>query len=152
MHKPALAACVVLAVLGGCGGARLNPVTWFGSDTRETVAPATGWDTEVDRRALVPNVTAMELMRTPEGGVLRARGRTETQGWWDVQLRPTNDGDPVAGTLIYEFVAAEPRGRVRTGPAPSRSVDAAVKLTNADLAGVRRVVVRGAQNARSLRR
>lgn len=155
MQKPALAALAMVLVLGACGGSgwsRLNPMNWFSNDTVETLAPANGWDTSTDRRALVPVVRDMEVLRVPEGAILRATGVTATQGWWDVELRPINDGDPVDGALIYEFVLAAPRGATGTGTEQSRTVSAAVKLTNYDLAGVRRIVVRGAQNAQSVRR
>ena len=56
------------------------------------------------------------------------------------------------GALIFEFVLAGPRTQTGTGPEPSRSVSAGVKLSNAELAGVQRIVVRGAQNALSVRR
>ncbi|SUZ30783.1 hypothetical protein ROE7235_00510 [Roseibaca ekhonensis] len=155
MQKPALAALALVLALGACGSgswSRLNPMTWFGDDSVETIAPSSGWASTVDRRALVPVVSDMEVLRTPEGAIVRARGTTATQGWWDVQLRPVNDEKPVDGALIYEFVLAEPRQRTGTGPEQSRSVNAAVKVSNYTLAGVRRIVVRGAQNARSVRR
>lgn len=155
MQKPALAALVLVLALGACGSggwSRLNPMTWFGSNSEETIAPAAGWATEVDRRALVPVVREMEALRTPEGTVIRASGVTATQGWWDVELRPVNGGKPVDGALIYEFVLAAPRTPTGTGTEQSRTVSAAVKVSNFELAGVRRIVVRGAQNARSVRR
>ncbi|CUX81652.1 MAG: hypothetical protein HLUCCA05_03900 [Roseibaca calidilacus] len=155
MQKPALAALVLVLALGACGSggwSRLNPMTWFGSDSEETIAPAGGWATEIDRRALVPVVRELEALRTPEGAIIRASGVTETQGWWDVELRPVNDTRPVEGALIFEFVLAGPRTQTGTGPEPSRSVSAGVKLSNAELAGVQRIVVRGAQNALSVRR
>ncbi|MCL1627326.1 MULTISPECIES: hypothetical protein [Roseinatronobacter] len=155
MQKPAVAALALVLALGACGSgslSRLNPMTWFGSDEVETIAPAGGWGGPADRRALVPAVRDMEVLRTPEGAIIRASGVTETQGWWDVQLRPVNDERPLDGALIYEFVLAAPRTQTGTGPEPSRTVNAAVKVTNFQLAGVRRIVVRGAQNALSVRR
>ncbi|NBB98819.1 MAG: hypothetical protein GVY34_11780 [Alphaproteobacteria bacterium] len=155
MHKPALAALVLVLALGACGSggwSRLNPMTWFSNDAEETIAPSGGWQTATDRRALVPVVRELEVLRTPEGAVIRASGVTATQGWWDVELRPVNDERPMDGALVYEFVLAAPRQSTGTGPEQSRSVNAAVKVSNAKLAGVRRIVVRGAQNARSVRR
>lgn len=154
MQKPALAALVLVLALGACGSggwSGLNPMTWFGSE-EETVAPSGGWATEVDRRALVPVVRELEALRTPEGAIVRASGVTQSQGWWDVELRPINDTRPVDGALIFEFVLAAPRTPTGTGPEPSRTVSAGVKLSNFELAGVRRIVVRGAQNALSVRR
>lgn len=155
MQQPALAAFALVLALGACGSggwSRLNPVTWFGSDPVETLAPEAGWDVGTDRRALVPVIRDMEVLRTPEGAVIRASGVTQTQGWWDVELRPVNDEKPVDGALIYEFVVAAPRAATGSGSEPSRTVDAALKVSNFSLSGVRRIVVRGAQNAQSVRR
>lgn len=155
MQKTALAALVLVLALGACGSggwSRLNPMTWFSDDTVETLAPSNGWDNTTDRRALVPVVRSMEVLRTPEGAVIRATGVTSTQGWWDVELRPINDEEPVDGALIYEFVLAAPRAQTGAGPEQSRTVTAAVKVSNYTLAGVNRIVVRGAQNAQSARR
>jgi len=155
MQKPALAALAMVFALGACGSggwSRLNPMTWFQQDQLETLAPSSGWGTSTDRRALVPVVSDLQVLRTPEGAIVQASGVTTTQGWWDVELRPVNEERPVDGALIYEFVLAAPRGATGTGPAQSRNVTAAAKVSNYTLAGVRRVVVRGAQNARSLRR
>jgi hypothetical protein len=155
MQKPAFAALAMVLALGACGGngwSRLNPMNWFSNDTVETLAPANGWESSLDRRALVPVVRDMEVLRVPEGAIVRATGVTATQGWWDVELRPVNDGQPVEGALVYEFVLAAPRTRTGAGTEQSRTVTAAVKLSNYELAGVRRIVVRGAENARSTRR
>lgn len=155
MHKPLLASLALVLALGACGSARdsrLNPFNWFSRDSAETLAPSGGWATEIDRRALVPLVTEMELIRTTGGALLRASGQTETQGWWDVELRETNRGRPVDGALIYEFVVAQPRTPMPVSTEHSRTVSAAVKIPTPRLDGVRRVVVRGAQNARSVNR
>lgn len=155
MQKPAIAALALVFALGACGSgglSRLNPMTWFGSEAEETLAPASGWNVGTDRRALVPVIRDMEVLRTPEGAIIRASGVTQTQGWWDVELRPINDEKPVDGALIYEFVLAAPREVTGTGSEASRTVDAAVKVSNFTLSGVRRIVVRGAQNAQSVRR
>ncbi len=155
MHKPLLAALALVLALGACGSvreSRLNPFNWFGRESTETLAPSGGWQTEIDRRALVPVVTEMEVIRTTGGALLRASGLTATQGWWDVELRPINRGRPVDGALIYEFVVAAPRVPMPASTEASRTVTAAVKISNERMAGVRRVVVRGEQNARSVNR
>lgn len=154
MRPKLIAALVLVLSLGACGWvgqSRLNPMNWFSSRSVETIAPAAGWGGS-DRRLLVPTVTEMELMRTPEGAILRATGLMATQGWWDVELRPVNDNRPVGDALIYEFVAAAPREQRAVGSEASRLVTAGVKITLPRLEGVRRVVVRGAQNAREVRR
>ncbi|TVS01696.1 MAG: hypothetical protein EA407_11455 [Rhodobacteraceae bacterium] len=155
MHKPVLAALALVLALGGCAtvrDSRLNPLNWFGRESTETLAPRGGWLTETDRRALVPVVTEMEAIPTTGGALVRASGVTETQGWWDVELRPVNRGRPVEGALIYEFVVAEPRRATAVSTEASRTVTAGVKVPTERLAGVRRIVVRGGQNARSVNR
>lgn len=155
MQKPLIAALAVVLVLGACGSvrdSRLNPMNWFGRDSTETLAPSGGWATEVDRRALVPVVTEMELIQTTGGALLRASGVTQTQGWWDAELREVNDGRPLDGALIYEFVLAAPRTQTAVSTEVSRTVTAGVKIPTPRLAGVQRVIVRGAGNQRSVQR
>lgn len=154
LSKTPLTLVLVLA-LGGCGwigGSRLNPMNWFSSKSEETLAPADGWQTTSDRRVLVPDVTEAELLRVPEGAILRAAGIMPTQGAWDVELRPVNNERPVGDALIYEFVAANPRANTTVGAEAARLVTAGVKISSARLDNVRRVVVRGARNAREFRR
>jgi hypothetical protein len=155
MHKPLLAALAMVLALGACGSmreSRMNPMNWFGRESTETLAPRGGWGGEVDRRALVPVVTELDVIQTTGGALVRASGVTDTQGWWDVALRPTNEGRPVDGVLIYEFVVAAPRTQTGIVSEASRTVTAGVKLSNSRLAGVRSIVVRGANNQRSIAR
>lgn len=155
MQKPVLAAMAMVLVLGACGSvrdSRVNPLNWFSRDSTETLAPRSGWTGQADRRALVPVVSELEVIPTTGGAVVRASGVTATQGWWDVELRALNDARPVDGVLVYEFVVAEPRRATGTSTEASRTVTAGVKLTNSRLVGVRSIVVRGAQNQRSVAR
>jgi hypothetical protein len=155
MQKPLIAALAVVLALGACGSvrdSRLNPMNWFGRESTETLAPSGGWATEIDRRALVPVVTEMELIPTTGGTLLRASGVTQTQGWWDAELRPVNQGRPVNGALVYEFVLAAPRTATPVSTEVSRTVTAGVKIPTARLGGVQRVIVRGAGNQRSIQR
>jgi hypothetical protein len=155
MHKPLLAALAMVLALGACGSmreSRMNPMNWFGRESTETLAPRGGWGGEVDRRALVPVVTELDVIQTTGGALVRASGVTDSQGWWDVALRPTNEGRPVDGVLIYEFVVAAPRTQTGIVSEASRTVTAGVKLSNSRLAGVRSIVVRGANNQRSIAR
>ncbi len=155
MKKPLLAALALVLALGACGSmgqSRLNPMNWFGRDSTETLVPRGGWGDRTDRRALVPVVTEMEVIPTTGGALLRAAGVTETQGWWDVELRPVNNERPVDGALIYEFVIAAPRGQTAVSTEASRTVTAGVKIETPRLEGVRRIIVRGAENARTVTR
>ncbi|MCC5955632.1 MAG: hypothetical protein JJU07_05975 [Natronohydrobacter sp.] len=155
MTKPLLAALALVLALGACGSigqSRLNPMNWFGRESTETLAPSGGWNSTVDRRALVPAVTELEVIPTTGGALVRASGLTATQGWWDVELRPVNDERPLDGALIYEFVVASPRGAAATSTEASRTVTAGVKISTSRLQGVSRIIVRGAQNARTVSR
>lgn len=155
MTKPLLAALAMVLALGACGSvsqSRFNPMNWFGRESTETLVPRGGWATGTDRRALVPVVAEMEVIPTTGGALLRASGVTATQGWWDVELRPVNDARPLDGALIYEFVVAAPRSQTARASEASRTVTAAVKIPTPRLQGVRRIVVRGAENARTVTR
>lgn len=155
MTKPLLAALAMVLALGACGSmgqSRLNPMNWFGRTSTETLAPSGGWETSVDRRALVPVVTELQVIPTTGGALVQASGVTQTQGWWDVELRPVNDERPLDGALVYEFVVASPGRPTGVSTDASRTVTAGVKISAARLQGVSRIIVRGAQNARTVSR
>ncbi len=155
MIRPLLASAVVVFSLSGCDSvreSRVNPFNWFGQSQEETLAPRTGWRRELDNRALVAQVSDMAVERFPGGAIIRAEGITPTQGWWDAELVAENDGRPVDGVLTYDFRIAAPRTETRVSTPQSRSVSAAVRISDRRLEGVRMIVVRGAENARSVRR
>jgi hypothetical protein len=146
-----LALVLAVAGCGWVGQSRLNPMNWFQSASAETLEPAGGWGGTTDRRLLVPAITEMELLRTPEGAILRATGLMAEQGAWDAELRPVNDTRPVGDALVFEFVAASAPGRP-AGAEAARLVTAGVKISESRLFDVSRVVVRAGQNAREIRR
>ncbi|SDW94667.1 hypothetical protein [Roseicitreum antarcticum] len=155
MRKPLLAAVALTLTLGACGWAsqtRLNPFNWFGSSEETTLEPAAGYATVVDGRPLVSAVTDMAVERNPGGAIVRAEGVTPTQGWWDAELLPENEGRPVNGVLTFRFVIAPPRQATRVSTEVSRTVTAAVTLSMFDLENVTTIVVQGAQNQRTARR
>lgn len=137
--------------LAGCGAVRqskLNPFNWFRkSEPRETIVlPEEG----SDGRPLVDTVLSMQVEPIPGGAVVRARGVTPTQGWWDAELVARDlDED---GVLVYEFRLMPPAGRTDVNTQQSREIDVAIYISDVKLQNVREIVVQGAQNARSARR
>jgi hypothetical protein len=137
--------------LAGCGAvrdSRLNPFNWFKrSEARETIALP---DQGRDPRPLVDTVLSMAVEPIPGGAVVRARGLTPTQGWWDAELvgRDLDEN----GVLVYEFRLLPPVGRTDVNTQRSREIDVAIYISDVKLANVREIVVQGATNARSARR
>lgn len=139
---PALAGCARL------GSSKLNPFNWFGrSEPREKVVLT---DQPRDPRALVAEVVSMAVDEVPTGAIVRATGRTPTQGWWQAELveQPLTED----GVLVLEFRIFPPIERTDVNTPQSREVTAAIALSVKTLEPVREIVVQGAGNARSARR
>ncbi|WP_114964714.1 hypothetical protein [Alkalilacustris brevis] len=153
MNRSTLAAMVALGLLAGCGGlSSLNPFNWFGSSEEVTLTPEGGYALVDDNRPLVSQVTEMAVEPFPGGAIVRAVGLPPRQGWWDAELIPENDGRAVDGVLRFRFVVAAPRQPTREGTPMSREVSVGHYVSDHRLAGVRRIEVIGAQNARSSNR
>jgi hypothetical protein len=155
-----LAVSLALAVaLSGCGWkqSRINPWNWFKHEEVQTLAPKEGYpDVKADPRALIAQVTRLEVKPTQGGAIVSAAGLPPTQGWWGAKLLADNDGKPVEGVVTYRFVVAWPTpgsaDSQRVGPPESREVTAAAFLNNVRLAEVKKIVVVGAGNQRSVSR
>jgi hypothetical protein len=138
-------------VLAGCGGlreSRLNPFNWFKkSEPRETIV-LPGEPT--DPRGLVETVLSLSVEPLPGGAIVRARGQTPRQGYWQAELvaQPLTD----EGTLVYDFRIFPPTGQTEVNTPQSRQVDVAIYISDVKLANVREIVVQGATNARTSRR
>ncbi len=139
------------AALAGCAGVRqskLNPFNWFKkSEPRETIVLP---DEKTDPRPLVDTVLSMAVEPIPGGAVVRARGVSPTQGWWDAELVPQDLDDK--GVLVYEFRLLPPTKRADVSTQQSREVDVAIYISDVKLENVREIVVQGATNARVSRR
>jgi len=137
--------------LAGCGGlreSRLNPFNWFRrSEPRETIVLP---GEQTDPRGLVETVLSMNVEPIPGGAVVRARGLTPTQGWWNAELvgRDVDEN----GVLVYEFRLLPPTRQTDVNTQRSREIDVAIYISDIKLANVREIVVQGATNARSARR
>lgn len=148
--RPVLALCLC-ALVSGCGGfkdSRMNPANWFGrSEPRETIVLP---DEQSDPRPMVETVLSLNVEPMPGGAIVRARGQTPTQGWWQAELVPLDLDD--TGALVYEFRLLPPLAATASGTPQSRQVDVAIFVSDIRLDGVREIVVQGATNARSARR
>jgi hypothetical protein len=148
--RPVLAV-TLCALLVGCGGfrdSRFNPFNWFGrSEPRETVVVP---EEAGDPRALVQAVLTMAVEPIPGGAIVRARGETPTQGWWEAELVPVPVDEN--GVLVYEFRLSPPTDRTNVSTPQSRQVDVAIYISDVKLESVREIVVQGANNARVARR
>ncbi len=156
MQKTTLAGLAIVLALGACSGirdSRVNPFNWFNRGAApETLVPQGGWRSASDSRSLIPVLSEVEVLPTPQGALLRASGQATTQGWWDAELRPVNRGRPVNGSLIYEFVVRDPGRPMATGIEPTRRVNVARRIPAQRLAGVQRIIVRGAETQRTIAR
>jgi hypothetical protein len=141
----------LLALLAGCGGfrdSRLNPLNWFGrSEPKETIVLP---DAREDPRPLVEAVLSLSVEPIPGGAIVRARGQTPTQGWWQAELVPLDIDEN--GTLVYEFRLVPPTAATDVNTPQSRQVDVAIYISDIRLERVREIVVQGATNARAARR
>lgn len=143
-----LGLALALAGCGAIGKSKLNPFNWFKkSEPRETIVLP---GAKSDPRPLVDTVLSMAVEPIPGGAVVRARGVTPTQGWWNAELVPQDLDDK--GVLVYEFRLVPPEGRADVNTQQSREIDVAIYLSDAKLEAVREIVVQGAKNARSARR
>ncbi len=151
VFTPVIALGLSALLLSGCGSSKLNPLNWFGGSKEETVAVM---DNSVltDNRPLVARVTSFKIDRTPGGAILRAVGLPPTQGYWDAELVAENDGKPEKGVLSFQFHIQKPYDAENAGPPKSREVVVAYFITNNSLQNVRKIRIRGAQNARTVRR
>ena len=159
-HTLTLILCLGL-VLTGCARlaeSRLNPLNWFG---RSAPVVATTADGQVqplvppgqaaaqDTRVVIDQIVDLQIEQTSSGAIVRATGLAATQGFYSAELVLASSAD---GNLVYDFRVMAPEGFEAIGTEASRRITVALELSVAELAGVRSVTVRGAQNAREARR
>ena len=133
---------LAVSMLMGCGGGvSLNPFKWFGPRDQAIAmieAPA-------DPRPLIDSVVSLRLEPLRSGVLVTAVGRA--QGAWQAALVPL----PISeGQLILEF-RAYATGVAPAGPERSREVTVGLHLSRGDLQGLDRIIVQGANNAKSVR-
>jgi hypothetical protein len=154
--KRLIAAFLVATIaVAGCSRIRdskLNPFNWFGRSKAEQTVAVDAYGIPPDPRPLVQQVTALEVARQPSGAIIRASGLPPTQGWWEADLLPENEGVAVDGVLTYRFVLKEPLEPTRSSTPQSRELTAAVFLSDIRLQDVSKIVVQGASNSMSTSR
>ena len=159
-HTLTLILCLGL-VLTGCARlaeSRLNPLNWFG---RSAPVMATTADGQIqplvppgqaaaqDTRVVIDQIVDLQIEQTSSGAIVRATGLAATQGFYNAELVLASSAD---GNVVYDFRVAAPAGFEAIGTEASRRITVALELSVAELAGIRSVAVRGAQNARESRR
>ncbi|MBS0122663.1 hypothetical protein [Thetidibacter halocola] len=167
MGRAALILILSGALVAGCGGfgeSRFNPMNWFGRSVSTPVDPNATVNPLIPQRSesvlrrprqdaayagsLVGEVTELLVERRPGGAIIRTTGVADYQGPFELRMVPVEDaGD---GVLAYEFRAYQAPGP--RGTDLSRTVTAAVWVTDSELAGIRTISVKGARNERTSRR
>ena len=151
MTRHTVSAFAILAVLAGCGSireSRVNPMNWFGKDRAETVEVAP--DPDADNRPRIDQVVSLRAEQVAGGAIVHAVGLPQTQGYYEAELvRIPSDQ---AGVFDMGFRIVPPQNPTRQGTQASREVIVAKFLSDQDLAGISRIRVQGARNARTIRR
>ncbi|MEM6305927.1 MAG: hypothetical protein AAF744_14510 [Pseudomonadota bacterium] len=173
MRKTFTLILVGSTLLAACGlrDSRVNPLNWFG---RSEPAPVTAQEPEntnplIPRRAglfarsraeraiylgtPIEQIADLTVERVPGGAIIRATGVAARQGYYEVQLTPSNEEEEAEdGVLIYRLEALRPTRNTAQGRQPTREVTAGRKVTDQQLRGVRAIRVEGELNARVARR
>lgn len=139
----------LVASLAACG-TRMNPMNWFGSSTEETTEIVEPDRVTVEDRVLIDRITAMTIEPSDAGAILRIIAQSDTPGAYDVTFVGLNGGLPDPnGVLTFEM-------RVRL-PDPAEPLG--LKVLNAahyvgafELQNTDRIIVKAAENQRSVRR
>lgn len=148
MLRVILALALMMSV-AACG-TRLNPFNWFGEPREERVrAEERVAENPLDRRFLIAEVVDFAIDPTPQGVILRAIGRPQTQGHWQADLVEVARDN---AALILEFRVFPPPTPTPAGTQQSREILAGLELSHFDLRGIRTITVVGAENRRSITR
>ncbi|KUP92708.1 hypothetical protein [Tritonibacter horizontis] len=160
-------------VLSSCGGwrdSRVNPTNWFGNsreaagskveapnpnplipDTDKDRVNLLGRDDDtVDHSQPIATIVDIDIQRTPIGAIVTAVGQATRNGAYEAALVASDPQEP--GRLEFTFRVTYPDKATYRGTEATRTIRAAVSLTNQDLAGVRVIRVVGETNARESRR
>lgn len=154
MKTALLAAMAALMIVPSCAKvreSRFNPFNWSGPQ-ETTLEPKGGYQATVDNRPLIDQVLALVIEPMPGGAIVRARGLPPTQGYWQAELVPENDGVPVDGVLTLRFVIYPPPKATPVSTEASREITVGYFLSNIALTRITRINVQGQSTALSVRR
>lgn len=154
--------------LAGCG-TNANPANWWGRDapdesvlepieaTNPLIPESSGLfrsdprERNVYEGTTIDAISDLTIERVPGGILIRATGRSATQGVFNARLTPQNEDElPEDGVLTYQLQA---QYQQIAGGAPQTSeVTVARKLTDQEVRDARVIRVEGLQNALERRR
>lgn len=167
---------VTTLTVSACGvirDSRVNPFNWFGRSQSEDIRPdpraatnplipvnergglfsSVREETEAYFGQPVDQITDLVIERVPGGAIVRASGISDFDGPYGVRLTPTSeDGEAVDGVMTYRLEAERPRRTGRVTSQRVRTVTAAARLSDQELAQISTIRVEGARNAQSTRR
>ncbi|WP_435259434.1 hypothetical protein ACSBLW_06595 [Thioclava sp. FR2] len=149
MSRSLSVALIALMLLVNCGFVRdskLNPFNWFG---RSEPAEKVVIEKPKDPRYLVADVVSMNIETYSGGIIVRAKGITPTQGWWDAELVELEQDDP--SHLVLEFRLLPPLTEADVNTPRSREIVVAKTVSPQRLGYITKITVQGANNARSSR-
>lgn len=168
MFRPISVLVLSALVVTSCGAvreSRVNPFNWFGRSESRPVATGDAANPLIPRRTtniitrrkedapyagtLIGEVSELLIERRPGGAVVRATGVSDRQGPFEVQLVPVA-AETGNGVLTYELRGLQPPAA--RGTDLSRTLTAAVWLSDSELAEIGVIHVKGARNIRSVRR
>ena len=128
---------------------RLNPMNWFGGAREEQVEADPEALQDTDPRPLVAELVSLTVDPLPSGALITATGRPARQGYWQAELVETSREE---GRITFQFRIFPPPGETPSGAPASRDVIVATDLSEQDLAGIREIVVEGANSRLVTRR
>lgn len=149
MSRSLSVALIALMLLANCGFVRdskLNPFNWFG---RSEPAEKVVIEKPKDPRYMVADVVSMNIETYSGGIIVRAKGITPTQGWWDAELVELEQDDP--SHLVLEFRLLPPLTEADVNTPRSREIVVAKTVSPQRLGYITKITVQGANNARSSR-
>ncbi|SFI67544.1 hypothetical protein [Celeribacter neptunius] len=166
MRRQVIISGLVLSLLAGCATVRdskFNPLNWFGASepvavdeygqqvvVLKTLAPRKGYPVFVDTRPLAPAISDVQVVKSASGAIITASAALPSTGYYDAELLRMPSDQP--GVAIFEFRLRPPAEAAPTGTTAQRRITAAKSLSNAEIAGIRTIIVKGAEGARQVRR